>query len=394
MALLCLALALPLDAHGAAVRQVTPPRPGRSCYTPPALPNTITLSGVPYALAIATRTCRAFVRNLDGTVNVLGLTRGTLPRTVQVSAQPGYVRLAPAAAVDDWTERVFVANSGDSTHNGNVSVLDAATGTVVRTDSPGVHPVAVAIDSQRGRAFVANNGSGSVSILDAATGAVLKTIPVESATLVAVDVRRGRVFVAEEMGEHGAVSTLEETTGRLLRTVPIAGMPAVLVVDPQSGHVYVGPTSGGGAIAGRLSMLDATSGVVLRSIDLLRAQGVAMADLDVHGLAVDDRTGHVFVARTGTYQSEPMASGVSMLDAASGALLKRIDVGEFPTAVVVDAQLGHAFVTHAVLSPHTAQPQRAVSGLLAALRRSCDLWRAAHRALPRAGLPGAIHRSL
>jgi YVTN family beta-propeller protein len=148
------------------------------------------------------------------------------------------------------------------------------------------------------------------------------------------------------MGEHGAVSTFDESTGRLLRTAPIAGIPAVLVEDPRTGHVFVGPTSGGGAIAGRLSMLDATSGAVLRSIDLLRAQAVAMPNVDVQGLAVDARSGHVFVAWTGTYQGEPMATGVSMLDAASGALLKRIDVGEFPTAVVVDEQLGKAFVTH------------------------------------------------
>jgi YVTN family beta-propeller protein len=318
---------------------------------------TIALSGVPYALAIATRTCRAFVRNVDGSVNVLDLTRGTLLRTVHVPNQPGYVRLAPALAVDDRTQRVFVANSGDSTDNGNVSMLDAATGAVVRTVSPGVHPVAVAVDPQRGWVFVANRGSGSVSILDATTGAVLRTIPVEGLpALVAVDARRARLFVAADMGEHGAVSTLDETTGRLLRTVPIAGIPAVLVVAPQSGHVFVGPTSGGGAIAGRLSMLDATSGAVLRSLDLLRAQGVALGDLDVHGLAVDARTGHVFVAWTGTYQSEPMASGVSMLNAATGALVKRIDVGAFPTAVVADEQLGHAFVTHRDVVNSTGDP--------------------------------------
>jgi YVTN family beta-propeller protein len=197
MALLCLALALPLEAQGAALRQVTQPRPGRPCYTPPALPNAIALSGMPYALAIATGTCRAFARNVDGSVNVLNLTRGTLLRTVQVSAQPGYVRLAPAVAVDDRTQRVFVANGGDSTDSGSVSVLDAVSGAVARTVSPGAHPVAVAVDAQRGRVFVANHGSGSVSILDATTGAVLRTIPVEGLpALVAVDARRARVFVA------------------------------------------------------------------------------------------------------------------------------------------------------------------------------------------------------
>jgi YVTN family beta-propeller protein len=358
MALLCLALAVPLDAQGAALRQVTPPRPGRPCYTPPALPTAIALSGVPDALAIATRTCRAFVRNLDGRVDVLDLTRGTLLRTVQASIQRRGVLFAPVVAVDDRTQRVFVANSGDSLDDGSVSVLDAASGAVLRTVFPGVHPSSVAIDPQRGRVFVTNTGRDSVSILDAASGAVLRTIPVKGGpTLVAVDIRRARVFVAEVLlGEHGAVSTLDESTGRVLRTAPITGVPAVLVEDPQSGHVFVGPTSEGGAIAGRLSVLDATSGAVLRSIDLLRAQGVALGDLDVQGLAVDARTGHVFVAWTGTYQVEPTASGVSMLDAASGALLKRIAVGEFPTAVVVDEQMGHAFVTHRDVVNSTGDP--------------------------------------
>lgn len=343
LALLCVSLALPRAADGA-TRPGSAPNPSRPCYTPPAPDAAIALTGPPYVLAVASSTCRAFARTLYGSVEVLDLSRDTLLRTVQVSTQPGGDGFVPAVVVDDRTQRVFVANSGDSQHNGSVSMLDATSGAMLRTVSPGPHPGSVAIDAQRGQVFVTTDGG--VSVLDAATGAVLKTIPVQGAILTAIDAQRARVFVAGAIGEQGAVSTLDETTGRLLRTVPVVGIPVVMAVDAQRGHVFVGPASETGASAGQLSMLDAASGRLLRSIDLLHAAGVAMADLDVHGLAVDERTGHLFVAWTGTGQGEPAASGLSMLDAATGAVLKRIDVGEFPTAVLVDAQRGRAFVTH------------------------------------------------
>lgn len=345
VALLCVALALPCAADGAA-RSLSAPIPDKPCYTPPTPAATIALSGigVSYALAVASSTCRAFVRTLYGTVDVLDLTRDTLLRTVRVSAQSGGAGFAPVVAVDDRTRRVFVANGGDSQHNGSVSVLDATTGAVLRTVSPGLHPDSVAIDAQRSRVFVTTDGG--VSVLDTTTGAVLKTIPMpQGAILTTIDAQRARVFVAEVMGEQGAVSTLDETTGRLLRTVPITGIPAVMAEDPHSGRVFVGPTSETGAPAGQLSMLDAANGRLLRSIDLF-APGVGRGDPDVHGLAVDERTGHLFVAWTSTYQGEPAASGLSMLDATTGAVLKRIDVGEFPTAALVDASSDRAFVAH------------------------------------------------
>jgi DNA-binding beta-propeller fold protein YncE len=63
---------------------------------------------MPVALAVDTRTQHAFVRNGDGTVSVLDLTRGTPLRTVVVSKPDAD---AKGLAVDEQTGRVFVTSS-------------------------------------------------------------------------------------------------------------------------------------------------------------------------------------------------------------------------------------------------------------------------------------------
>jgi DNA-binding beta-propeller fold protein YncE len=62
---------------------------------------------MPVALAVDTRTQHAFVRNGDGTVSVLDLTRGTPLRTVVVSKPDAD---AQGLAVDEQTGRVFVTS--------------------------------------------------------------------------------------------------------------------------------------------------------------------------------------------------------------------------------------------------------------------------------------------
>jgi DNA-binding beta-propeller fold protein YncE len=69
-----------------------------------------------------------------------------------------------ALAVDVHTRRVFVVNQGPLYRNGagtawgygSVSMLDATTGTLLRTTRVGQNPRAVAIDERTGRVFVAD----------------------------------------------------------------------------------------------------------------------------------------------------------------------------------------------------------------------------------------------
>jgi YVTN family beta-propeller protein len=75
-------------------------------------------------------------------------------------------------------------------------------------------------------------------------------------------------------------------------------------------------------------------------------------------LAVDQRSGHVFVANNGDQT-------LSILDARSGATLATVALGQSPTALTVDQTHGRVYTLHAcmivLLGPHTACPNGASS---------------------------------
>src|SRR5579871_982574 len=78
----------------------------------------------------------------------------------------------------------------------------AGSRSVLNTVAVDGYPVALAVDEQTGRVFVAGYGSDVVSLLDAQTGLVLGTTRLGTAfaagaDALAVDAQTGRVFVAD-----------------------------------------------------------------------------------------------------------------------------------------------------------------------------------------------------
>jgi DNA-binding beta-propeller fold protein YncE len=134
-------------------------------------------------------------------------------------------------AVDAQTARVFVANAGSldgqgrSRGDGSVSMLDARTGAVLRTLSTVQSPSVLAVDARAGRLFVATRGDpsspGSFLILDARSGALLHAVALGLyPTAVAVDERTERVFVTDVGGVTGASGTWPWLPTSLRRWVP------------------------------------------------------------------------------------------------------------------------------------------------------------------------------
>jgi len=162
----------------------------------------------PTAAAVDERTGRVFVAmGTANSVGVLDARSGAVLRSIPVGPSP------MALAVDARLGHVFVVNYGpaDASRsplgNGNVSMLDATSGRVLGTVAVGEAPRAVAVDQRDGRVFVLNGGHsdgaervidpGSVSVLDARTGRVVRTVRVgDLPVAVAVDEQRGRAFVA------------------------------------------------------------------------------------------------------------------------------------------------------------------------------------------------------
>ena len=208
-----------------------------------------------------------------------------------------------------------------------------ATPRLAHTIAVGRHPIALALDAQTRRAFV-RNSDGTVSVLDLTHDTVLGAVtvsapaaqPVEghvenenaSARGLAVDVRTARVFVTTG----GAITVLDATSGTLLRRVPLGAAPFALAADER--HNYVFAIRYGNAV----SMLDATSGALLHTEHLRRQP---------RAIAVDQRTARVFVTTYGA---------VHVLDARSGVQVRSLD-GVTPIAefIGVDEATSRVFLT-------------------------------------------------
>lgn len=261
-------------------------------------------------LAIDARRGRVLVVGLlaDGSsgVYVLDAHSGRIVHTILTPLESWGV------AVDALSGHVLVTNRGD----GSVSLLDVAAGRIIRTVQVGMHPSGVEVAARLGLAFAVNNGDssgargGTITMLDARQGTVLRSIGVRrDPAAVVVDARTSRLFVTYGLGGgkgpgadsgSGSTDVLDARSGRLVRTVPAGALPDddlgtalyphMVAVDERRGRIYVVNRAAldrtGRATAGSVSVLDAVSGRVLRTIAVGRSP-VA--------LAVDETAGRLFV---------------------------------------------------------------------------------------------------
>jgi YVTN family beta-propeller protein len=256
-------------------------------------------------------------------------------RTVTVAPQPS------AVVVDAATHRVFVAATGSNT----IAILDATTGTLLRSVSVGLGlgPRSLAIDERRAHLFVSNPGDNTVSILDARSGRVLRTIggqdnPWQVGSLVvlgdllAVDDRVGRVYV-EDITDDG-ISVLNSRTGARLGTLSSARLgivtPRQFTADPQPYHVVVDGGTGRVFVQryNRVSVLDARTDRVVRTyVGTPNTVGVLMT--------VDTRLRRVFAIGF---------RWLSEFDAGSGRPLRTIAFGGLAYNWVIDNRDNRLFI--------------------------------------------------
>ncbi len=298
--------------------------------------HTFALGTRPWAVTIDARSGRALVidRVTDasgmptgvGMLSTVDLTAGSVVRSVPVGPDPR------AVMVDEGAGKIFVADDDDA----SLRVLDSRSGAMLRSIAVGARPHAVAADERIGHIFVVNTGNGSVSMLDERRGTVLRTTRVttswDSAGL-AVDAARNRVYVG---GPH-TVSVLDARDGQMLQRIDVGGSVSGLTVDPRTGQLYVtGDTT--------LRVVDGPSGHILRAVPFAGATGTTDA------AAVDPARARVFVTQAAPIDDNGVAAGpgwVNVLDARSGAFLRRVSVGVNPAAVAVDAHTGRVIVVNA-----------------------------------------------
>src|SRR5205085_6231334 len=170
---------------------------------------------------------------------------------------------------------------------------------------------------------------GSISVLDALTGQVLHTVTIGASPPlqggVVVDEASGRAFAISSAAHGGLVTVIDSRSGRVARRVRVAGEPTALGVDRSAGRVFVGWVAADET--GRVSMLGAASGQVLRTIAV---------DAYPRTMAADARTSRMVLVTT---------SGVSVLDSRTSAIVHStaLDVVGDAAALALDGRLGRAF---------------------------------------------------
>jgi DNA-binding beta-propeller fold protein YncE len=156
----------------------------------------------------------------------------------------------------------------------------------------------------------------------------------------------------------GHVAVIDATSGRLVRSVTVGRYPGRVVASARTGHAFVVNGQDG-----TVSMLDRQNGTVLTTIRVRPAQTHGLFDVEgtlSHLIALDERSGRVLVGNPSPYKvprrpgpgspPTPILTGpcsVSVLDAATGAVLRTVVVGRAPLVMAVDDVGGRAIVLNA-----------------------------------------------
>jgi len=147
------------------------------------------------------------------------LPTGSQPRAVSLDAQDG---------------ELYVANFGSD----NVTVIQADTGSVIKSIPVGSEPDAILFDADDGEVYVANNGSNNVSIIDARVNSVIGSITVGCGPTALADVSSDLgVFVVNGCSDN--LTAINVTSNNVVSWIPVGSHPDSIAYAASNGRLYV-----------------------------------------------------------------------------------------------------------------------------------------------------------
>ena len=264
---------------------------------------------------------------LAGSLTVAAQPANLLPSGIGVGNGPD------AAAYDPANGAVYVANSASR----NLTVVDPQALHSVGVGLPvGAAPSAVAVDPVTGDLVVANLQSNNLTVIDPVAGRTVANVAVQFAPRsIAYDPQIGAMVVADSGSDN--LTIVNATTLAVTQNVSSGGSdPVAVAYDPVSGSLVV---------------LDAGSGQVVRlnatSLALENNRtGFPKASIHTPGLAIDNRTGVVFVA---SYFAGPFGSGALTVLNATLAPLANDSFPGVPQGLVWDPAHGEVDIAEPLL---------------------------------------------
>lgn len=235
--------------------------------------------------------------------------------TVDVGDSPIAIAVSPDGS------RVYTANINDA----SISVIDAATNTVIDTIAVGVAPSSVAVSPDGSRMYVTHLIGFSISVIDLITNHVIDTIPVGSFQVRAVTVSPDSSTVYTASTFDDLVSVLDATTNAVTATIPVGSMPVSVAVSPDGGTLYTANENGHS-----VSVVSTATNTVVGTIPV----GARPSDVT---LSPDGRT---------IYTANGFSRSVSVIDAATNEVTGTIPIDGVPMSVAVSPDSGTVFTAN------------------------------------------------
>jgi YVTN family beta-propeller protein len=283
---------------------------------------------------------------------VLGLAACTASLHGQVSS--------PQTALINRDAAVYSTGSGklyflDSLHDA-VQVLSSSESAL--SVQVGAAPVALALNRDTGRLYVANSRGRSVSILDTHSDKVLATVPTAARPYaIAVDEAANKVYVSNTFSN---MLTVIDGTANTVTNLPVGSFDAILV-DPDRRRVYLlgyesdtitelNPVTGSTTklSAGALHLWGLARAGKILYVSHVQDSSIAAIDLETHtirnlpvgampcAIAISRSTGNVYVANYGD-------GTVTVLR--DGEKPRTISVSAHPQALTLDEDAGLLYVS-------------------------------------------------
>jgi len=214
--------------------------------------------------------------------------------------------------------RVFLAH----TALGQVDIIDGAQGTYV-SSTPGCSEASgVLCPPDTDHAFAAARGAGRVLVLAAPSGTLLRTLDVGARPNgLAWDPGRRCLLVADVQDNRARL--LDPETGHVALMAELPGRPRWCLYDRQGDRFLV-------------NIADPPRVVVLSADALTPAPSLPVAHQGPHGLALDDATGHLFVACD--------SGDLAVLDRVSGAVLHTVAIAGPPDVLWLNASRQRLYI--------------------------------------------------
>lgn len=268
----------------------------------------------PLALAVDPQRGRIFVGG-QGIVWLLDATSGALRRTI-----PSVTVDAQGLAVDERSGHLMVAGAG------TLTVFDVRRAAPLYSLSIG--PVSSRLYAAAFGALgvVASQRDRTVSLVDLSTGQVRRRVlldanPAHSLTSLVIDPDTARAYVGVVGGAICVIALRQDHPAWTWRLGGAAGIPIVAAVVQRVQRIVVL-----GATADRISFLDERNG---------RTVSTSLAGTWPYVVAIDQARARTFVADM---------NGVAIYDTRRGWPRRRLPLSGLPYAITVDERTGHVFV--------------------------------------------------